>query len=158
MSENINTTNKGLCYLKHIGLYVNNLSEMERFYIDTFNMKPVVSHANDSGEWLNTVTGNPNVQITKLITEYGQMTGCGDMLELIQITPSDNMSEKSDEIRNNFLGYSHIAFGINNIHGTIESVVNHGGKVLVRPFKRENGFWLSFCQDPEDNIIELIQN
>ncbi len=145
-------------YIKHIGIYVNNLEAMTTFYRTIFDLTPIVINETDCGEWLDCLAGKDHLEIciTKLITQLGSEHQMGDMLELVQVkqkvdyqkTRHGNMTEP---------GTAHIAFGVENILDTIGRIEACGGKVVVAPFQRRNGKWISFAQDIENNWLELIQ-
>lgn len=156
MLENINTTDR-YTSIRHIGVYVHDLKLMSEFYVNVFNMHIICDDFVDSGDFIDTLYGKDNtkIHITKLITPQGKISGMGDMLELIYI--DGNRAESQSNSRLTDIGRMHIAFETKNISETLENILRNKGKVLVEPFCRENGNWLAFCCDPENNYLELIQ-
>ena len=96
--------------------------------------------------------------ITKLITDKGSIIGSGDMLELIKVIFKDQEMGTSINIRKfTDIGVSHLGIVCDNIMDTSSKIIRNGGEVIVSPFKRENGNWLSFGKDLEGNFLELIE-
>lgn len=156
MLENINITDNYIA-IRHIGVYVSNLEIMKQFYINTFDMHVICNNYLDKGEFIDMLYGksNTDMYITKLITPHGKISGVGDMLELIYINDKRKNRENATKLTD--IGRMHIAFETWDIHETIQKVLKNKGKILVKPFCRENGNWLAFCCDPENNYLELIQ-
>ena len=145
--------------LLHCGVYVSDLNQMTRFYKEVFDMQIVCSEAEDSGAFLDTLLGlnNSKILVTKLITPRGRITGVGEMIELIKIVLPEKIESGEEEKSIYARGVVHMALHCSNIEKTVKEVVSLGGKIIVAPFKRDNGNWLCFVCDPEGNYIELIQ-
>lgn len=147
-----------MIHVKHTGIYVRNLDKMRDFYQDVFDMKVIVDGDTDFAEFYNAILSenNKRVRIAKLITERGEDTHIGDMIELVQVLDLNSSMSVDNSVMH--IGVMHIALGVSDLDNTIERVKQYGGKVIVEPVMRENGNWLSFCRDIEGNWIELIQN
>lgn len=144
--------------IKHIGIYVSNLDEMVRFYRDCFGMKLVVDGQQDSGPMLDQLFGQKAVKIrvSKLITEYGEANGTGDMLELIE-----NLDENTPVLpagrRIFWRGMNHISFGVKNMEQYAQRIAKMGGhqETDIHTVGRNK---CCFFTDCEGNLIELIEN
>lgn len=142
--------------LKHVGIYVNDIDAMTKFYQECFDMKLIVSinqQDNLSSDILD--SDEAFLRINKLITPKGKMTGYGDMLELIQVMNKHIPELSQDEL------YAkkqiHIALGVDEIEKTSDCIVKLGGKLVSKIHILANNK-CCFCQDIEGNYIELIQN
>ena len=145
-------------YIKHIGIYVNNLDIMTIFYQTVFDLIPISTKEKDYGGWLEQLGGEAGseIYITKLITQLGAKNQIGDMIELVQV--SEKIDHKNVEVRNMIEpGTTHIAFGVEDIFNTANRIEKCGGKIVVTPTRRLNGKWFSFARDIENNWLELIQ-
>ena len=69
--------------LRHAGIYVSDMNKMVKFYTDVFNMHKICENVIQKDSLIEELLGPGSVLITKLITDYGKITGSGDMLELI---------------------------------------------------------------------------
>lgn len=145
-------------YIKHVGIYVKDMDLMTDFYKTIFSLIPICENIIDNGELYNQLYGGDNAtaKITKLVTEYGNQQGQGDMLELIHVEKGENINY--DEIRRNIydVGLSHISISVENIEESVEQIINHGGQTKTH-ILRINQRQCCFCTDPEGNVIELIQ-
>ena len=81
--------------IRHVGIYVNDINLLEKFYTKVFHMTVICRQEPDTNKLLDQLLDKANVKIitTKLITEYGRQKGFGDMLELVKI-----VGDKSDRI------------------------------------------------------------
>lgn len=144
--------------LKHVGLYVSDLNLMAQFYKNVFGLYVLCEGEKDQGDFVDFLAGEKKceIKVTKLITEMGKQNGAGDMIELIQINESTARHKELKKMTES--GVMHIGFGVENIHTICDKIVNFGGKIIIPPFLRQNGNWLCFARDPEENWIEIIQN
>lgn len=144
----------------HYGIYVNDIDRLTDFYVNVFGMSIVCRNQIDAGNWIEQLSEKEvsHIVITKLITDKGSITGSGDMLELIKIIFKDQEMDTSVNIRKfTDIGVSHLGIVCDNIMDTSSKIIRNGGEVIVSPFKRENGNWLSFGKDLEGNFLELIE-
>ena len=144
--------------LRHSGIYVEDILRMEHFYSETFSMKAVCSQNAESSPLLDELYGRENCQIltTKLITPYGQVSGSGDMIELVKVLSfaCDALPEGRPICHT---GMNHIAMGVDDIVATCDKIVEFGGKVSTQIYTMQNGNKCAFARDPEGNWLELIQ-
>lgn len=80
--------------LRHAGIYVSDMNKMVRFYTDVFNMHKICENVIQKDSLIEELLGPGSVLITKLITDYGKITGSGDMLELIYFFDAKNVEDK----------------------------------------------------------------
>lgn len=145
--------------LLHCGIYVSDIQYMEKFYKNVFMMQEICKEEHDAGKFLDCLIGVPNVKIivTKLITPRGIKMGTGDMIELVKIISPEYKEETINEKRKCITETIHIAILCTDIWETVLRISEYGGEIIVEPFQRGNGNWLSFALDPEGNYLELIQ-
>lgn len=143
--------------IRHIGLYVKDLKKMTTFYRNVFNLHEIVSEYEQSGALIEDILGyeEGEVKITKLITEYGKSSGCGDMIELVEVISHYRCENdyKQKEIYQQ--GVSHICFSVEDMTDVIKKIEIYGGrlKTKIHYFKRNA---CCFALDPEGNYIEII--
>ena len=142
--------------LRHTGLYVRDIQNETEFYQKAFDMFVVCENLKQSDALLGELIGKGTiVTITKLITEQGKLSGFDDMLELLQC--KNSYVEKDCYGKIFQFGCMHLGFGVNDIGLTVEKVVRYGGKQVTKIYVMGNGNKCCFCQDPENNWIELIE-
>lgn len=131
---------------------------MKHFYLSALDMKAIQSDYYDSGSFYDYLMECPNVKvkIAKLITDRGVETHIGDMVELVEVMENTSIDQQNKN--KSCFGSTHVAFGVPNIHRSIEAISQSGGEVIIPPFQRENGNWIAFARDVEGNWLELIQN
>lgn len=145
-------------FIKHIGLYVADLTRMGEFYQKALRMIPLQEEIEDHGFLYDQLydVSNASASVTKLVSEYGAAQRRGDMLELVctEETFQNGMSIERTSI--NLPGSSHIAFGVEDIEDIVEGIKFWGGiqrtDILTIGSRK-----CCFCQDPEGNWIELIE-
>lgn len=97
--------------------------------------------------------GPGSVLITKLITDYGKITGSDDMLELIYFFDAKNVEDKFIYDQS----VVHICFSVENIKYVVEQLKKSSGKQCTDIHEISNGNKCCFCKDPEGNWLELIE-
>ena len=145
-----------MIYIKHIGLYVNDLKKMKEFYMACFDMKSIVSKENETSNMLDELLNKKKAIISteKLITQYGEATGIGEMLELIKVeNKQGTCSDKNKEIDN--IGTIHISFGVDNMENVKKKICDLQGEIKTQTYIL-NGNKCCFAKDPEGNWLELI--
>ena len=149
--------------LRHIGIYVHDLIQEQQFFENVFLMKAIVSQEETHDTLITSILESADgcVRISKLLTERGQQTGHGDMIELIEVTaPKMTYSPRcisSPRSAIASVGTAHICLGIDDMDGILTRLCRHGGQILTAPVTFPNGKRCAFCADPEGNILELIQ-
>lgn len=145
--------------IRHCGIYVYDIEKMTEFYLNVFHMHIVCLKEADRGSFVDQLVGikNSEIMITKLITDQGVENGAGDMVELVKVIGDMSALKNIIPFKFTKAGSMHIAFECTDIIKASEMVALYGGTVIVPPFVRENGNWLSFCLDPEGNCLEIIE-
>ncbi len=121
--------------LDHVNLVVADLERAAHFYEHVFGWRRGFS-ATLQGDWIETVSGLPNVSATCLFLESPENGGA--RIELIRY---DSPEGKTIELNStaNTLGVRHIAFEVESIETTLQKVRELGlktsGEVVEVPFR-----------------------
>lgn len=144
-----------MIYVKHIGIYVDDIETEEQFYKNVFEMKVICDAVQEQNEMLCALfhDGKGKALITKLITPLGTNTGMGEMVELIKIDGKNETKEQEKEIYET--GTAHVCFGVDDIVDVVERVKENGGSQKTQIYRLGERYCV-FCTDPEGNWIELI--
>lgn len=139
----------------HTNLIAKDWKKLSQFYIDVFGCVPIYPEKNLEGEWIEKLTGIPGVKIKGI---HLKLPGSSDspILEIFEFnTPSKNTKSMIDD-----LGFTHIAFEVDDVEEVLQKLIQHGGEAygeLVE--KKINGVGILkvvYTKDPEGNIVELM--
>ena len=141
----------------HTNIVAHNWKRLASFYETVFGCVPIPPERDLSGDWLDKVTGIPKSHIRGvhlLLPGYEQS---GPTLEIFQYS---SMPEQVP-MHPNTPGFSHIAFAVDDVETTAQSVFDNGGSAVgeltVREITGVGALTVYYVKDPEGNIIE-IQN
>ena len=139
----------------HTNIVSVNWKKLADFYLKTFDCKIVPPIRKQSGEWLEKGTGLENAKLEGvhlLLPGYGEN---GPTLEIYQYT---NI-QSQEPILPSKRGFGHIAFEVEDVEKTLESLINNGGKAFGEITKRRvqdiGEITFIYARDPEGNLIEL---
>ena len=141
----------------HTNLIAKDWRKLAQFYIDVFGCRPVGPERDLSGEWVEELTGIPDVRIRGI---HLSLPGyeAGPTLEIFGYQPEQN---RDDEPAINLQGFGHLAFHVAAVEAILAKLEAHGGQPLGKIIRREYetlGLLTAvYARDPEGNIIE-IQN
>ena len=131
--------------IRHVGIVVNNLKKMTSFYM-SLGFVPVGKSSENMKKYLGT---DINVSIQKLEAIEGTM------IELLHFPELPSHSGANSYFDN---GISHVAFTVTDIKMVCTKLKKQGGKVLTKEIVfDEKCRKIVFCQDIEDNILELVE-
>lgn len=137
---------------KHINLITKDWKRLASFYEEVLGCIPVKPERDLSGEWLDNATGIKKSHIKGI---HLRLPGCGQTLEIFQY---ENSPDRPKTVLNS-LGFSHIAFIVDDVAEKAREICNAGGKVvgeLAEVEIPEVGFLgFQYLSDPDGNIIEL---
>ena len=141
----------------HTNVITKDWKRLATFYQEVFGCVPVPPERDLSGEWIEKGTGIKGAHITGVhlrLPGYGED---GPTLELFQY---DAMPEHPS-VRPNTPGFSHIAFAVDDVATTAQTIFEQGGSAVgeltVRDVPGVGFLTFQYVTDPEGNIIE-IQN
>jgi catechol 2,3-dioxygenase-like lactoylglutathione lyase family enzyme len=116
--------------IEHITIAAKDPKALARWYCNTFGFKTVY-------------------ESTKSLTTFVKLGE--NLVEIIEATKIEGLSQ-SDKAP----GLRHIAISVTNIHRAYENLRGKGVPFKSEPQEKE-GVWTAFLQDPEDNLLHLIQ-
>lgn len=141
----------------HTNLIARDWKKLANFYIDVLNCEPVPPERNLSGEWIDTLTGIPNVHVNGMHLSLPGIEN-GPTLEIFQYEPADETDGNGLIHRK---GFAHIAFHVDSVEEVLSKIVEQGGGQLSEIVRKEyediGHLTVVYATDPEGNFIE-IQN
>lgn len=120
----------------HLGIYVDNLDTMSRFYSQFF------------GAVIGKKYHNPDKKFTSCFLSFPS----GIKIELMHVT-----GRKADSIKNQ---WGHIAVslkGRSEVDEFIQNIKNKGIEIISAPRVTGDGYYESIISDPEGNYIEITE-
>ena len=136
--------------IRHVGIVVNNLEKELDFYKNVFNFK-IKRKMLETGEYIDNLSGLKNVKVKTI----KMASDDGNLIELLYF----ESHQRNIVNRNiNDIGYSHIAFTVENLDSEYKKLRKKGIKFNCVPQISSDGkAKVVFCRDPEGNIIELVE-
>ena len=138
----------------HSGFVVRDLDKMVSFYRDDLGLtidREIDSKAPTEGDH----TGIPGAHRTLIFVG----TGGEHALELVYYVEPESPKGHLDR---NQLGATHICFNVSDIEQLYEKLKEKGVKFVTPPVMKTNSDGskrgICYCQDPEGNWLEFIQN
>jgi catechol 2,3-dioxygenase-like lactoylglutathione lyase family enzyme len=139
----------------HTNIAAKNWKLLADFYIEVFGCRVKPPVRNLSGAWLDDATGLENAQLEGV---HLHLPGYDDSGPTLEIFTYRNM-EENGQIMVNHVGFTHIAFEVENVDQTLKSALEKGGEMLGRVTEKlvEGVGSLKFVyfRDPEGNIVEI---
>lgn len=141
----------------HTNIIAKNWRSLCDFYITVFDCKPLLPERNLSGEWLDNLTKIKNCKIKGMhLALPGYIEG-----PTLEIFSYESQNADTPARCLNSIGLAHTAFHVDDVSGTLDKLINNGGKIhgeLVSNHYGELGvLTVAYASDPEGNFIE-IQN
>ena len=139
----------------HTNIAARDWKRLSGFYIDVFGCTVKPPEREFSGDWLNKATG---LKKAKLSGVHLLLPGHGDNGPTLEIFTYEDMHECSP-IMANCIGFTHIAFEVDDVEQTFSTAMKSGGQALGEITEKvvEGIGTLNFVyfRDPEGNIIEI---
>lgn len=139
----------------HTNLIARDWRRLVNFYSDVFGCTPAGPERDQSGDWLATATG---VAGAHLRGRHLLLPGHGESGPTLEIYSYDETLDAPTPIANR-TGYGHLAFHVDDVPATLESVLAHGGErlgeVVETTVPGVGRLQITYARDPEGNIIEL---
>ncbi|MDP0562402.1 MAG: VOC family protein [Candidatus Endonucleobacter sp. (ex Gigantidas childressi)] len=137
--------------VRHTGVVVRDLEKAAEFYralgfIDD-------NQAIEEGGFIDSVVGlrDAKVEWIKLKAPDGYL------LELLQYH-SHPIEKQIIKQKSNQLGYSHLAFSVDNIDIVCEKIEEIGGSMVNSPtLTNDKKVKVAYCHDNEGNLIEIVE-
>ena len=141
----------------HTNLIARDWRKLADFYIEVFHCKPLDPERNLYGDWLDKLTGLPDVHIRGI---HLALPGYQDepTLEIFQYSPQEAGSSPAAI---NVPGLGHLAFHVDDVNEVMQTLLSQGGsqvgELIERVYPELGCLTAVYARDPEGNIIE-IQN
>lgn len=139
----------------HTNIVSKEWKKLAQFYIDVFGCRLKLPERKLSGQWLDDATGLTNA---KLEGAHLLLPGYGDNPPTLEIFTYADM-EKGDPMMANRIGFTHIAFEVEDVDDTFTKALENGGTQLGRVTAKEvegvGRLTLVYFKDPEGNIVEI---
>ena len=140
----------------HTNIVSGDWRKLSDFYIEVFDCIPVPPERDLSGDWLarGTALDKPHLR-----GQHLRLPGYGENGPTLEIFQYDEMLEKAMPPAANRKGLCHLAFGVEDVEGTMQAVIAHGGsrlgEVVVRQIAGVGEITFTYALDPEGNILEI---
>ena len=139
----------------HTNIIASDWRLLSHFYIQVFNCESIPPERHLSGEWLEKGTAVKDAQLQGI---HLRLPGYGDTGPTLEIFSYREMEEKLPPAANR-LGLGHLAFSVENVHDTLNTVIIHGGhtigEVVVKHVAGVGTLTFVYALDPEGNFLEL---
>lgn len=136
--------------IRHIGIVVNDLQRSIFFYRDLLRLK-VQKDNREKGSYIDKILGVRSVDVRTVKLSSND----GTLIELLYYSPA--VRRKKTKAVND-IGYSHIAFSIDNLDEEYEKLKKQGINFISSPqVSPDNYAKVAFCKDPDGNFIELVE-
>ena len=137
--------------IRHTGIYVKDIERMKEFYCRYFDME-IAIHGTEQGDYISTILGIPGISIEL----YKLKRRDGTMIELLK--PRIVQPEESYAPSVTCFGCVHIAFTVEDLDKVYKAMTDEGIRFISKPTVSPDGkAYVCFCQDPEGNYLELVQ-
>ena len=131
----------------HVGLTVSNLDRAVDFYERVFDF-PVLSRFSVSGEAFAT-----GVDVPDATGNFAHLDADGVRLELVEYDPA---GESAHADRVNEVGAKHVGLEVEDLDDFYRALPEDV-PTLSQPQTTESGTRICFVQDPEGNLIEVLE-
>ena len=136
---------------RHVGIVVKDMDASLRFWRDVMGLEVAIDFW-EEGEFIDTVQHLTGVKLHMIKLVAPDST----MIELLKDdrhpTPPPERNQLCDR------GIRHLAFSVADVDKSWEKLTSHGCEVLSEPVLSPDGkARLFFAQDPEGNLMEIVQ-
>ena len=139
----------------HTNIAARDWKKLSDFYISVFSCTVKPPARKLSGDWLDQATGLSKAELEGI---HLLLPGHGDGGPTLEIF-SYKTTHESEPIMANHIGFTHIAFEVDNVDQILNDALKNGGELLgkITEKKVEGVGLLKFLyfRDPEGNIVEI---
>lgn len=136
--------------IRHVGIVVTNLDKALEFYKDILGFY-VVRKMYETGEYIDNLLALKGVKVKTIKL-------AADDENLIELLYFESHSRKAINKDVCDIGYSHVAFTVENLGYEYKRLKKKGVKFYCSPqISPDKRVKVVFCRDPEGNIIELVE-
>lgn len=141
----------GAVAVRHTGIVVSDLDRAVKFYVSLLGFT-VKKESVESGTFLDNALALNGVEVVtvKMSAEDG------NLIELICFKSHRRKKRKERDAAS--IGFTHIAFTVDNLDAEYERLSGYGVRFNAPPQVSSDGYAkLTFCKDPDGNLIELVE-
>jgi catechol 2,3-dioxygenase-like lactoylglutathione lyase family enzyme len=131
----------------HVGFTVSDLDRAIDFYTEVFDL-PVLAEFSVSGEEFST-----GVDVPAATGNFAHLDADGIRLELVEYDPE---GESAHAERVNQPGAKHLGLEVENLDDFYRALPEQVA-TLSEPQTTESGTRICFVQDPEGNLVEVLE-
>ena len=131
----------------HVGITVTDLDRAVDFYTDVFDL-PVLAEFSVSGEEFAT-----GVDVPGATGDFAHLDADGIRLELVEYDPEGDAAHAD---RVNQPGAKHLGLEVENLDDFYRALPEQVA-TLSEPQTTESGTRICFVQDPEGNLVEVLE-
>ena len=131
----------------HVGFTVSDLDRAVEFYEGVFDL-PVIAEFSVSGEEFST-----GVDVSAATGRFAHLDADGIRLELVEYDPE---GEAAHAERVNQPGAKHLGLEVENLDDFYRALPEQVA-TLSEPQTTESGTRICFVQDPEGNLVEVLE-
>jgi catechol 2,3-dioxygenase-like lactoylglutathione lyase family enzyme len=125
------------------------------FYIAVFQCTPVPPQRRQSGDWLARGTGVPGAALQGMHLRLPGYGDAGPTLEIFTYREQEPLAKGPA----NRQGFTHIAFAVDDVEATLETLLQHdgsrAGEIVQRQVPGVGLLTFIYARDPEGNLIEI---
>ena len=139
----------------HTNIVARDWRRLAAFYQQVFGCTPVPPERKIRGQWLEESTAVPGAEIQGMHLRLPGYSDEGPTLEIFQY----NRLEERQGTAANRLGFTHIAFAVDDVRAARDAVIASGGGTIGEIVSAEipgaGKITFVYVTDPEGNLVEL---
>ena len=139
----------------HVNVVAHDWRALAAFYVRVFGCEPVGAERDIAGDWVERTTGVRGARITGRHYRLPGHGPDGPTLEIFSYAEPTAQSHPTADR----LGFAHIAFRVDDVPGTLQRLLEAGGRelgeVVHADVAGESHLEVVYARDPEGNIVEL---
>lgn len=137
--------------VRHVGISVIDIERAISFYVNLLGFK-IVKDAIEKGDYIDNFSGVKNICVRTVKMSDGN----GGMIELLKYMSHDY--GKINRVNVIDSGISHFALTVENLDDLYIKMVLGGVTFNAPPQFSPDGYAkVTFCKDPDGNLIELVE-
>lgn len=137
--------------VRHVGISVIDIERSISFYVDLLGFK-IVKDAIEAGDYIDNFSGVKNICVRTVKMSDGN----GGMVELLKYISHDSGTINRKNIIDS--GISHFALTVENLDDLYIKMALDGVTFNAPPQFSPDGYAkVTFCKDPDGNLIELVE-
>lgn len=139
----------------HLNIVSKDWKKSADFYCNVFGCTPVPPIRDQSGKWLERGTKVKNAQLEGIHLRLPGSVTNGPTLEIYQYSKILERDTSAANLR----GFGHIAFEVENVVQTLDSLLKNGGEkhgeIVTKDVEGIGKLTFTYAKDPDGNLIEL---